>query len=52
MYPLDITIPQTGVASLEVWSRGRIDPFFFFFLWVKKAYMSIDANHVNNPKDR
>ena len=25
--------------------------FFFFFLW-KKAYMSIDANHVSNPKDR
>ena len=23
----------------------------FFFLW-KKAYMSIDANLVSNPKDR
>ena len=22
-------------------------PFFFFFLW-KKAYMSIDANHISN----
>ena len=25
--------------------------FFFFCVW-KKAYMSIDANHVSNPKDR
>ena len=26
--------------------------FFFFFFLVKKAYMSIDANLVSNPKDR
>ena len=26
--------------------------FFFFFLMWKKAYMSIDANLVSNPKDR
>ena len=25
--------------------------FFFFFLW-KKAYMSIDANYISNPRDR
>ena len=27
-------------------------PFFFFLFWWKKAYMSIDANLVSNPKDR
>ena len=26
--------------------------FFFFFSWWKKAYMSIDANLVSNPKDK
>ena len=26
--------------------------FSFFFCWWKKAYMSIDANLVSNPKDR
>ena len=26
--------------------------FFFFFFFLEKAYMSIDANHVSNPKDR
>ena len=25
--------------------------FFFFFVW-KKAYMSIDANYISNPRDR
>ena len=25
---------------------------FFSFFVGKKAYMSIDANHVSNPKDR
>ena len=26
--------------------------FFSFFFWWKKAYMSIDANLISNPKDR
>ena len=24
----------------------------FFFVWWKKAYMPIDANHISNSKDR
>ena len=27
-------------------------PFSFLFLWVKKAYMPIDANQISNLKDR
>ena len=29
-----------------------MDFLFSFLLGRKKAYMSIDANHVSNPKDR
>ena len=36
------------VSCIMPW---RSSSFFFFFGW-KKAYMSIDANHVSNPKDR
>ena len=51
-------VPQCSPAVRPA-SLSAIAPFFFFsfflsffFFWWKKAYMSIDANHVSNPKDR
>ena len=32
-------------------SASATNPFFFFFFLVKKAYMSIDANYISNPRD-
>ena len=42
-----------GVAHVQgnAMTHAVQTPSFSFFLW-KKAYMSIDANHVRNPKDR
>ena len=33
-------------------AAGDGPAFFLFFFLVKKAYMSIDANHISNSKDR
>ena len=35
-------------ALPAAWALGF---FFFLFIW-KEAYMSIDANHISNPKHR
>ena len=43
----DIDAPRLAPA----WIRHQAVYFVFSFVW-KKAYMSNDANHISNPKDR
>ena len=43
--------PMTREAA-SPWHERCYDEFFGFFFWWKEAYMSIDANHISNPKDR
>ena len=44
-------LPQFFIFQLIFSGRKLTCPFLIFF-WVKEAYMSIDANHISNSKDR
>ena len=46
------TDPAAAARTLYTAILQRLHRRIFFFFWWKKAYMSIDANHVSNPIDR